>query len=163
MHSQRFPAAYTLLIFVFFITGGIVVSFLYADFPDLTKTMFTDISAFVLLIPLGLSLFLAMTVYGVFLMPLCGLACGALISCIAESVLSAGNSYGDYRDACAFLCVLVPAFFVVCSGGMYTSSLIRESVSKAKPLIKISFRTYILAAAVAIASVCIAGYIINKL
>lgn len=161
MHSQRFSAAYTLLIFVFFIAGGMVLSFLYTDFPDLMEPAFCVSDIGMLLAPLVLSLFLALTVYGVFLMPLCSFACGAIIACLAENVLSAGNHYSDYRDALAFLCVLVPAFFVVCSGGMYTSSLVRESVAKAKPVIKGSFRFYILAALISVAIVAAAGYLIH--
>ena len=140
-----------------------MVSLLYADFPYLQETVLLPEGFFSLLIPLGLSLLLAMTVYGVFFMPVCSFACGALISYLAQSVLAAGKNYSEYRDACAFLCVLVPAFFVVCSGGMYISSLVRESVSKAKPFIKTSFKSYIFAAAAAVAAVCLAGYIINKI
>lgn len=163
MYSQRFSAAYTLLIFVFFIAGGMVLSFLYADFPDLKQPAFSISSIGMLFAPLVLSLFLAMTVYGVFLMPLCSFACGAIIACLAENVLSAGSNYSDYRDALAFLCILVPAFFVVCSGGMYTSSLVRESVAKAKPAIKGSFRSYILAALISVTVVAAAGYLIHKM
>ncbi len=163
MHSQRFSTTYTLLIFVFFIAGGMVVSFLYADFPDLKDAEITLSSVVVLLAPLVLSLFFAMTVYGVFLMPICSFACGSVIAYLAETVLSAGNNYNDYRDAFAFLCVLVPAFFVVCSGGMYTSSLVRESVSKAKPGIKGSLRSYFLAVLIAVTAVAMTGYLIKKM
>ena len=104
-----------------------------------------------------------MTVFGVFLLPFCSFACGAAVAYLAQSILSAGNGFGDYRDICAFLCVLVPTFFVVCSGGMHISAMIRETVAKAKPQFKNAFRSYNLAAVLSAAAVCLAGYIIQKI
>lgn len=163
MNSQRINSNYSLLVFVFFIAGGIVVSLIYADFPNLWSAQPLTGAYGLLIVPVGLSFFLAMTVFGVFLLPFCSLSCGALIAYLAQSMLSSGNDYSEYRDICAFLCVLVPAFFVVCSGGMQTSSLVREAVVKARPQVKKPFRLYILAAAAAAAAVGLAGYIINKI
>lgn len=163
MNSQRIHSNYSLLVFVFFIAGGIVVSLTFADFPDIQSSVQLSGTYGFLFVPIGLSFFLAMTVFGVFLLPFCSFACGAAVAYLAQSILSAGNDFSDYRDICAFLCVLVPAFFVVCSGGMHTSAIIREAVAKAKPQIKNAFRSYIFAAAFAAAAVCLAGYIIKKI
>lgn len=163
MNSRRINSGYSFLVFVFFIAGGIAASLTFADFPDIPGNVQLPESYGLVFVPIALSIFLAMTVFGVFLLPVCSFACGASIAYLAQNCLSAGNAYGDYRDGCAFLCILVPAFFVVCSAGMHTSALVREAVAKAKPQIKNSFRSYILAAAAAAAAVCLAGYIINKI
>lgn len=139
------------------------MSLTFADFPDIQSSVQLSGTYGFLFVPIGLSFFLAMTVFGVFLLPFCSFACGAAVAYLAQSILSAGNGFSDYRDICAFLCVLVPAFFVVCSGGMHTSAMVREAVAKAKPQIKNAFRSYIFAAAFAAAAVCLAGYIIKKI
>ena len=163
MNSQRIHSNYSLLVFVFFIAGGIVVSLTFADFPEIQSALQPSGSYGRLLAPIGLSFFLAMTVFGVFLLPFCSFACGAAVAYLAQSILSAGNGFSDYRDICAFLCVLVPAFFVVCSGGMHISAMVREAVAKAKPQFKNAFRSYNLAAVLSAAAVCLAGYIIQKI
>lgn len=139
------------------------MSLTFADFPEIQSALQPSGSYGLLLAPIGLSFFLAMTVFGVFLLPFCSFTCGAAVAYLAQSILSAGNGFSDYRDICAFLCVLVPTFFVVCCGGMHISAMIREAVAKAKPQIKNAFRSYIFAAAFAAAAVCLAGYIIKKI
>ena len=163
MNSRRITSGYSFLVFVFFIAGGIAASLTLADFPEIPANVPLPESYGFVLVPIGLSFFLAMTALGVYLLPACSFACGAFIACLAQSILSQGKAYGDYRDSCAFLCILVPAFFVVCSRGMNTSALMREALAKARPQIKTSFRSYILAAVAAAAAVCLAGYIINKI
>ena len=113
MNRQRIHSNYSLLVFVFFIAGGILVSLVYADFPDLWSAQPISGAYGLLIVPVGLSFFLAMTVFGVFLLPFCSLSCGALIAYLAQNMLLSGNDYSEYRDICAFLCVLVPAFFAV--------------------------------------------------
>ena len=163
MNSGRIHSNYSLLVFVFFIAGGIVVSLTFAEIPEVQSAALLPGGYGLLLVPIGLAFFLAMTVLGVFLLPACSFASGASIAYLAQNLLSLGKDYSQYRDICAFLCILVPAFFVVCSGGMHTSALLREAAAKAKPQIKNSFRSYIFAAFLAAAAVCLAGYIIKKI
>ena len=163
MNNRQISSAYSFLVFVFFIAGGIAASLTLTDFPDIPGNIPLPENYAFVLVPIVLSFFLAMTVLGVFLLPVCSFVCGAFIACQAQGMLSQGTVCGDYRDGCAFLCVLVPAFFVICSGGMQSSALIREALAKAGAQSKTSFRSYILAAVAAGAAVCLAGYIINKI
>lgn len=163
MRSYQYPSTYNLLIFVFFVIGGIAASVLHMDFPGIKINILAASGIYVFFVPLVLSLILAVTVCGLFLMPLSSFLCGAMVSSLAGNILSSGGNYGDYRSTCAYLCVLVPAFFIVSSGGMYTSGLIREAVIKTKSVNRFSYRAYILSAAAAVAAVCFAGYVIQKI
>lgn len=163
MNSQRTRSNYSFLVFVFFIAGGIVVYLTFADFPEFSIAQHFPGAYGFLLVPAGLSFFFAMTVLGVFLLPVCSFACGACVACLAQNMFLGGMDYREVRDLCAYLCVLIPAFFVVCSGGMHTSALIREAVVKAKSQVNKPFRSYVFAAAAAAAAVCLAGYIIKKI